>query len=346
MPDKTPRADDDGGWKEAIEIFTDDFFDICFPAVAAIIDWSVAPEFATQELRQIVRGAARGRRVLDILVKLRKKDGSDAYFHIEICGYHQLGLPRRLFLYDNRLGDRYALEIYTLLVLTDNRPNWRPDCYEDGNGFNSVRFTFPLCKLLDFKERWDELERSDNPVAHLIMAQLRALETRGNMTLRMERKWELTQRLYEKGLSEKVFWDLHRLSDWFLPLPKKLELQLRERILSYEQKGVMPYVSSFERFAREEGLEQGRKEGLEKGIQKGIEKGMEQGMEQGIEKGLKRGQVQSLREALIEILSIRFGEVPAEIHHALETVSDSDFLRHLLRHAVLAESLATFQSHL
>ena len=48
----------------------------------------------------------------------------------------------------------------------------------------------------------------------------------------------------------------------------------------------MPYVTSIERLAREEGIEQG------------IEKGIEQGLEQGLEQGVVLGQIQLLTQLL------------------------------------------------
>lgn len=55
----------------------------------------------------------------------------------------------------------------------------------------------------------------------------------------------------------------------------------------------MAYVSSFERYA------------IEKGMQKGVQQGMQQGVQQGVQQG------EAL--ALQKLLSKRFGVIPAEI---------------------------------
>jgi hypothetical protein len=49
------------------------------------------------------------------------------------------------------------------------------------------------------------------------------------------------------------------------------EARVKQEIQLYEREKQMPYVTSLERLAREEGLEQGRKEGLREGILGGIE---------------------------------------------------------------------------
>ena len=61
----------------------------------------------------------------------------------------------------------------------------------------------------------------------------------------------------------------------------------------------MPFVTSIERFAREEGLVKGRQEGRE------------QGREEGREEGLSRGQMLALKESIQDLLEARFGVTPA-----------------------------------
>jgi predicted transposase YdaD len=63
---------------------------------------------------------------------------------------------------------------------------------------------------------------------------------------------------------------LFRLIDWIMTLPKDLEEAFRTEIHHYEEVINMPYLSSIERWALEEGREEGRKEGLEEGLLEGI----------------------------------------------------------------------------
>jgi flagellar biosynthesis/type III secretory pathway protein FliH len=72
--------------------------------------------------------------------------------------------------------------------------------------------------------------------------------------------------------------ELYRLIDWLLVLPEGLARQFKQQLMSYEQSQVMPYVSSIERTAKEEGHAEGRAEGHAEGRASGslqvIEKGI------------------------------------------------------------------------
>ena len=85
----------------------------------------------------------------------------------------------------------------------------------------------------------------------------------------------------------------------------------------------MPFVTSIERFAREEGLVKGREEGLSEGI--------------------SRGQILALKESIRDSLEARFGVAPQEILERMERMSDLKSLRLWHRRAVTIESLEVFQ---
>lgn len=56
-------------------------------------------------------------------------------------------------------------------------------------------FEFPVVKLLDYRERWAELEESQNPFATVVMAHLKAQETRHADEERKAWKFNLVRRL-------------------------------------------------------------------------------------------------------------------------------------------------------
>lgn len=73
-------------------------------------------------------------------------------------------------------------------------------------------------------------------------------------------------------------------------------------------------------------------------IEQGIEKGIEQGIEEGFEKGVERG----LHESILDLLTVRFENVPADMVTQVTAVTDVDSLRQLNRQAILVETLADF----
>jgi len=73
----------------------------------------------------------------------------------------------------------------------------------------------------------------------------------------------------------------------------------------------MPYVTTIERWARQKGLEQ--------------------------------GVLQKSREAILEVLEVRFGSVPEELTESLNQIQEDSVLTSLLRQAITVDSLETFQ---
>ena len=58
-------ADMDGGWKQVIDDFLEEFFRFFFPAVHGLIDFSQKCRLLDKELAGIMAGAAFGRREAD-----------------------------------------------------------------------------------------------------------------------------------------------------------------------------------------------------------------------------------------------------------------------------------------
>ena len=107
--------------------------------------------------------------------------------------------------------------------------------------------------------------------------------------------------------------------DWMTPLTWELDVDFRELLHQSNPHKVMPFVTSIERFAREEGLVKGRQEGREE------------------------GQILALKESIRDLLEARFGVAPQEILVQLDEVSDLTALRLWNRRAATIQSLEAFQ---
>ena len=112
--------------------------------------------------------------------------------------------------------------------------------------------------------------------------------------------------------------------DWMTPLTWELDVDFRELLHQSNPHKVMPFVTSIERFAREEGLMKGREEGLSE--------------------GLSRGQIIALKESIRDLLEARFGVTPQAILDRMDGVSDLTTLRLWLRRTATIESLEAFQA--
>ncbi|MEO0317628.1 MAG: hypothetical protein RL404_1305 [Pseudomonadota bacterium] len=298
-------ADDyDSPWKEAIERHFADFLYFYFPAAHARIDWSQPISFLEQELREVVPDAEMGTRFVDKLVKVTQMGGQDdwLYIHLEIQSQAQDAFAERMFVYNYRLYDRYRHPIASLALLADDRANWRPTAfsYEVLDCHMGIRF--PIAKLLDWAGSEARLNDMGNPFSIVTLAHLSTRATRNDMAARRAAKWATLRGLCQRNWPRQKVIDFIRVIDWMMRLPKTMELELKQDRQTWEEAMGKPYVTSFERYAREEGIELGLKQGIEQGIA------------QGIQQGKKR--------LLSRLLEQRFGELPQWATERMVTASD------------------------
>jgi flagellar biosynthesis/type III secretory pathway protein FliH len=143
-----------------------------------------------------------------------------------------------------------------------------------------------MVKLLDFADRLDELGRSENPFATIIAAHLVTMRTSDDPEDRCQWKLRLLRPLYQRGMSQNDVRNLFRVLDWMMDLPTDIAVRFDIELRKIEQEYEMPYVTSIERRATEQGRKQGRKQGRE------------QGRKQGVQDGLLAGQIQLLQRLL------------------------------------------------
>ena len=155
----------------------------------------------------------------------------------------------------------------SLVVLADDSAAWRPNTFHYGRWGCEVRLRFEPVKLLDYAGREAVLEADTNPFATVVLAHLKALETRQDDAVRHQWKLRLVRGLYDRGFSADDVRELFRLIDWMMELPPALEQLFDDEIARFEEERQMPYVTSIER----RGQERGRQEGLREGLLRGIE---------------------------------------------------------------------------
>jgi hypothetical protein len=136
-----------------------------------------------------------------------------------------------------------------------------------------LRMKIPIVKIIDFnynKEMQDKLERTDNPMAMVVNAQLKSYELKkaGNKK-KSTVKWELIRQCYERGYTKKRIDALLKFIDWLIRLPDDLDKQLTKKVSKLEEEYKMPYVTSWERIAKKEGEEIGEERGVKIGEERG-----------------------------------------------------------------------------
>ncbi len=256
-PKPAVRRDDyDSPWKDLLDRWHQRFLEFFFPVAAADIDWSRGYEFLDKELQKVTRRAVVGRRHVDKLIKVWRRSGQETWvlIHTEVQGNRETDFARRLYTYHSRLTDRYNRPVVTLVVLTDDHPDWRPERYEHALWGCRAVLEFPSVKLLDYRDHAGELEASDNPFAVVVLAQLAATATRRDPPARLAHKIGLTRRLYRLGLERDDILSLYAFIDWVLALPEALEEDYHRCIQEIEEAEHMQYVTTAERI----GIQKGR----------------------------------------------------------------------------------------
>jgi len=161
-----------------------------------------------------------------------------------------------MFSYNLRIFDKFGKPAISLAILCDGDPNWRPNQYNYNYPDTRLNFEFGTVKLLDYQNRWQELEASDNPFATVVMAHLKMQQTNKKPGERKTWKFSLIRRLYEQGLQEKDIRNLYRFIDWVMILPKALEAEFWQEFKQFEQERTMSYVTTGERIGYERGQQE------------------------------------------------------------------------------------------
>ena len=305
-PTSPTSSDSDSAWKEILESSFKEFLAFFFPQVHDDIDWTVPPEFKDKELAKAHRRGGLGKRIVDKLVKVRLLSGAEAWIliHVEIQGYVDPKLEERVFISNHRIFDSTRLEVVSLVVLTDPSPSYRPSRFERRRWGQTQLLEFPTVKLLDHRDRMDELKVDPNPFALVVLAHLEAHKARTDAD-RLDVKTRLVKMLCERGRGREDIMQLLRFIDWLIALPDDLEDEFDRRVEPLVKEESMPYVTSWERRAERKGREQGKEEGMQLGLRSG------------------------LLEAIEIALDLRFGKEGLDLMPRVRAVASVEGLREL-----------------
>jgi hypothetical protein len=218
--------------------------------------------------------------------------------HLEVQSQPESNFAERVFTYNFRIFDLYHQVPVSLAILCDDQWSWRPQNYAVTHPDTQLLFNFGITKLLDWRDRVEELTSSENLFAIVVLAHLKVIETKSSIQQRQAWKFRLTKMLYERGYERQQIVDLYRFIDWVMILPEAQEREFWRQLQAYEEETKVTYVTNAERF------------GFERGIQEGIQQGEQRGrQEEGcnfVFRQLTRrlGQITSQQEIQIRALSL------------------------------------------
>ena len=291
-PPRKPRNQFDQPWKQAIEKQLAQFIAFFAPKLYRLIDWDRKPVSLNTELRRWRRQSATPDRRADSLFEVYLENGDEHYvlIHLEVQTSEDEAFAERMFEYAYRAWDRHRKRLAAVAVLGDRSLDFRPDRFGWELSETEMVYRFPIIKLIDYRDRWQELEESRNIFAVVVMAFLKTQETSHDPQARFQWKWRLMRLLYERRYSREEIVTLYQLIDWMLDLPDEQDIIFEADLESLEAELNMPYLTSIERRA----------------LQRGIEQGIEQGIERGVERGRSEGRLEQLKT----LLEHRFGPLP------------------------------------
>jgi hypothetical protein len=97
-------------------------------------------------------------------------------------------------------------------------------------------------------------------------------------------------------------------------LPQELQREFKEELRRYQEESQMPFLSRIELDAKQEGIEEGLQQSR-----------------------------QTLQETVMEVLEMRFVEVPPELREVVNGIEDVSVLKQLLKQAIAIPSIEEFQ---
>ena len=107
MP-RPSRRDADTAWKQVLQVLLPDFLGLVHANLYAAIDWQRPVTFLDKELQAITRQGRKGRRAVDLLASIWRRDGVEQWLlvHVDVQGRVEEDFARRMFIYHARLIDR------------------------------------------------------------------------------------------------------------------------------------------------------------------------------------------------------------------------------------------------
>jgi len=218
-----------------------------------------------------------------------------------VQGGQPANFTKRMFVYHYRIFDKYDKPVASFAILADRRRNWRPNSWGFEFAGSKLLLEFSMVKLIDYEPKIDELLALDNAFGLITAAHLLTQQTRKKSEERYHAKLRLIRLLYERQWERMRIVELLRVIDWFLELPKGLRQKLKTEICQIEGKQKMPYVTSFERDAKAEGILIGKELGVAEGKELGVVEGKELGVVEGMEIGKEIGVVEGVEIGRLEV---------------------------------------------
>lgn len=258
-------------WKVVMEEVFDDLLRFVFPDADRVYEMERGFEFPEKELAEMYPEPNKDSdtRSVDKLVKVFHRDGKEEWvlIHVEIQGDtgRPADFPVRMFRYFYRILDRFRRPVSAIAIFTGQDGKKMPDRFEYGYRTTSLVYKYHTVSILDFND--EDLERSDNPFALVVLAARTALlEGRIPEQVLLERKLFIASKLLRRGFPPRKVRAIFKfLENYVLFDDPEMNRTFTETIQSQEKNTIMGIDEYMKMLGKEEGIEIGMEQGLAKG---------------------------------------------------------------------------------
>ena len=307
----------DQRFKEFLHAFLRDFLKLFFPRVEKRLDFQSTEFLDTEVFTELHDGR---RREADVVAKLETRDGNPkrVLIHIEIQTRPERNLNERMAEYYSLLRSRYKLPIFPIVVyLHGGRTGpaieeYREELWET----EFLRFRYNGVWLARLNA--EEYVERDPPAG----AALAALMDRSDKSRRRDLaslRVSMLSRVVESGLDEGRQLLLIDLIETYFPLSAE-QMESYQRLVSRKEHRK---VQDVELTWAEKLMEKGRATGRAEGRAEGRETGL----------------IDGKREALVSLLTAKFGPLTVGVTKRVESIDSLNTLDAMLERVLTATSL-------
>lgn len=260
-------------WGSALEDFFIEFLRFFFIEADNIFDFSKGFIFLDRTLSDIFpQEDVKHPKIVDKLVRVHLKDGKTKWFliHIEVQGYSQTVFTKRMFTYYCRIFEKYNIPVTSIAVYLGKRNKSNASFYNSDFLGTRLRFDFNAFYLGEQKE--EELRKSKNPFAVILLTALLALKHKNNIRKLFEHKVALIRNLLQAGFNKKYtrkLLNFVRLYIDFAENEHSANFESEIELLTNKKTGTMGILEQVRELLKERERRQGRKEGKIEGEKEG-----------------------------------------------------------------------------
>ncbi|WP_243292970.1 Rpn family recombination-promoting nuclease/putative transposase [Bacillus sp. FJAT-47783] len=255
-------VDHDRLFKELIPTFFEEFMLLFFPKAYEHIDFQHL-HFLSEEIFTDVTAGEKYRVDLLIQTKLKGEKGL-IVVHIETQSYIQKSFNERMFLYFNRLYEKYRTKILPITIFSYDTIRDEPQSFFIQFPFlNVLHFQFLTIELK--KQNWRHYIRSENPVASALLSKMGYTKNE-----RIEVKKEFFKMLIRMELDPARQHLIIGFFETYLKLSEQEEEQMKNEVKKMNPKEgekIMEIMTSYEK----KGIKEGKVEIAKKMLMKGYD---------------------------------------------------------------------------